>query len=84
MDEHSFCRCRLAGVMADVRKHVPAADIKAAWAWSDGRDHYEFHGPADSYFFSMRMVDCLWSARASGWSEYLGQLGIPEYKATED
>lgn len=80
---HNFCRHLLAGIMKEVRQNYTPEQIKAAWAWSDGRD-FEFHGPNGEYIHNLRQADCLYGAKAEGWSrmleakEILKGIPVPE------
>lgn len=70
-DTHDFCRTWYQSVMQEVRKHISAEDIKDSWAFKlSSVQGYEFHGPNKFYDYS-RKPDCIWSAKAWGWTEYL-------------
>lgn len=66
--DHQFCRTLLADTMKDIRLVATPEQIKAAWAWLT-IDTYEFHGPDN--FYVVTKGDCLWSAKADGWEQWL-------------
>ena len=67
---HSFCRLLCTETMKDVRPLASTVDRKAAWAYR-GDLGAEFHGP-DGFYWSGDAC-CLWSAKASGWAEWVDQ-----------
>lgn len=75
-DTHAFCRHLLAQVMPEVRKRFTRQEIADSWVYdtAGGRKSYEFHGPHGRYDYSLRMADCVWSAKAEGWQRLLDSL----------
>jgi len=67
---HDYCRIWLREIMKEVRKDVPKDKIQMAYAFKNSLG-YEFHGPDGYYEYLGSKVDCLYSARAEGWSRYL-------------
>ena len=82
MDPHAFCRALLRSVMKDVRKHVPAAIRKEAWAWRSGRDA-EFQIPSKQFYWHGSAC-CLWLAKYEGWTAYLEMIGVHRLADEED
>jgi len=79
MNNHKSCRTLLKDVMKDVRKAVPAEQIKAAWGNRSKtkmffKNHVEFHGPNDFYWHDLGC--CVWRAKAHGWRAYLRRIGF--------
>ena len=80
--EHDICRELLKQTMKDVRKNIPKAIIKESWAYKYNDRTVEFHinrceaAPKGFYWYGTGC--CLWSAKASGWSDYLNKLDIKE------
>jgi hypothetical protein len=67
--------------MNDVRERVSQKDIKASWAWKTPFGTYEFHGPNEWY--DTVKGDCLWSAKADGWRQYLNHLDSIEKESND-
>lgn len=68
-----FSRVLLAQVLPAVRAsgYKP---VKDAWVWCAGRDHWEFHGPAD--YFWHGSAGNAYEARYKGWVAFLASKGI--------
>jgi hypothetical protein len=67
-----FSRHLLAEVHKDVKRHSPAINLRtAAWVWSAGRDHWEFHGPSGFYWHGR--AGNAYEARFKGWHAWLRQ-----------
>lgn len=82
-DKHDFCRLVLAGYMKDVRRVVPAEDIKKSWGYKyDWGDNVEFHGPDDFYWHGSGC--CVYQARSQGWDAFLQQFGYDDILTKND
>jgi hypothetical protein len=67
----SFCRALLSAVHRDVKAFAPEINLqKDAWVWCAGRDHWEFHGPKNDFYWHGG-ADNAYDARAKGWSAWL-------------
>jgi len=77
---HDFCRTLHTLTMADVREHTTAAQRKATWAYkfTGKRPTFEWHGP-NGYLWTGQ-ADCLWDAKAKGWSRWLEKSGVEGYQ----
>ena len=65
----AFCRSLLSMIMPEVKKVTTAAERKAVWVYRYPRDHWEFHGPNDFYWYGS--AGNAWDARYHGWSAWL-------------
>lgn len=74
---HIFCRHALAAVMKEIRQNYTPELIEAVWVWRCGRD-FEFHGPNGECIYNLQRADCLYSAKAEGWSRMLEAKKILE------
>lgn len=72
----AFNRMAMTAVTADVKKYIPGVKLRDAWVWKCGKDHWEFH--YGNYYWQGSAYDAS-DARAKGWSEYLGKLGVEGY-----
>ncbi len=71
----AFSRALLAQAHAAVKAAYPAINLrKDAWVWKAGRDHWEFHGPADYYWHGR--VSNAFEARYAGWMAWLKSKGV--------
>lgn len=77
MNGHDFCRAMLRGVMEEVVKVTTVEERKASWAYKydDGRT-VEFHAPLGYYYHGQGC--CKWTAKADGWSEWLGRFCLAD------
>ena|SRR5260370_23730972 len=70
----------LKAVLADVRRHDPAADVAAAWVYKASTGQWEFHF-GDFYWYGS--ANSATEARAAGWSAWLTMQGAEGYKLAE-
>jgi len=52
-----------------VKSNFPTVKLKGAWVWTDGRSHWEFHGP-DQFYWNGRAGNA-YDARYKGWMAWL-------------
>lgn len=74
----SFCRALLAQANALVKEHFPETKLRGgdAWTYNLGRDHWEFHGPAEFYWHGS--AGNAYEARYKGWMAWLRHRGVKE------
>lgn len=67
----TFSRELLQQTMKAVRA-AKIQNLRSAWVWKAGRDHWEFHF---GDFFWHGSASNAYDARAHGWSAYLRHIG---------
>lgn len=72
----AFQRATYAEIVMDVRKFDPHVNLREAWVYKVGRDHWEFHYK-DFYWHGG--AGGAFDARANGWSAYLAKQGVEGY-----
>ena len=72
----AFQRTEYAQVVMDVRKFNPSVNLREAWVYKVGRDHWEFHYQE---FFWHGSAGGAFDARAIGWSRYLASKKVEGY-----
>jgi hypothetical protein len=78
-----FCRELLSKAHALVKQKFPNVNLrKDAWVWSDGRQHWEFHGPGEFYWYGS--ADNAYGARYHGWMAWLESKGIDDVVIKDD
>lgn len=73
-----FSRLYLQRIHSDVKKHQKSINLwKGAWVYTYGRDHWEFHGPDDFYWYGR--ASNAYDARARGWADWLKKEKVNGY-----
>jgi hypothetical protein len=72
----AYTRAVLKSVTIDVLRHNPAANLKAAWVWEAGRDHWEFH--YNDFYWHGRSHNAS-EAYSAGWTAWLTKQGAEGY-----
>lgn len=68
-----FCRHLLSEATKLVKAFRPNVQLKCAWVYHFGRDHWEFHGPEAFYWHGS--ADNAYDARYKGWMAWLEKQG---------
>lgn len=76
--DRAFSAATLRFVLADVRRHDPAVNIKESWVWKHRPGKYEFHYRK---FYWYGSADSAADARAAGWNAWLREQGAEGYAA---
>lgn len=72
----AFTRALLSEGHKAVKKHFPKMNLRDAWVWNAGRDHWEFHGPDEYYWHGSAAT--AYEARYKGWMAWLHHKGLEE------
>lgn len=75
-----YSRVLMKAITADVKKHDATIDLRQAWVWKAGRDHWEFH--YRKFYWHGRASDA-YEAKTNGWSAWLAAQGVQGYQLEE-
>lgn len=71
-----FSRALLSSVQARVEALFPESNRAGAWVHRNDRQHWEFHGPDEFYWYGQ--ADNAYHARALGWEAWLRKQGVED------